>query len=68
MNNNRESPPGPMLSNELQVIGDPMKMAMGAEPVMRAMTLADLDDDCPVCQMNRKRILSGNPPIALVFE
>lgn len=57
-----------MNDNDIQVIGNPMKMSIGAEPVMRPMRLDDLEDDCWICQQNRARILAGDPPMALVFE
>lgn len=52
----------------IQFIGDPTKMMEGVEPKLRAMTLDDIDDDCPACRANRKRILAGDPPMAYVFE
>ena len=53
---------------ELQIIGSPEGMLSGRPPVMREMTLDDIDDDCPVCRRNRKRILAGNPPTVLAFD
>ncbi|MBJ7354068.1 MAG: hypothetical protein JHC98_04520 [Thermoleophilaceae bacterium] len=50
----------------IQIIGDPT--ALGAEPTVRAMTLDDIEDDCPICQMMREEILAGNPPQVMVFE
>lgn len=60
---------GALESDEVvQVIGDPTRMFEGAEPVLRELRLDDLEDDCPACTANRKRILSGNPPMAYVYE
>lgn len=50
----------------IQIIGDPT--ALGGEPVVREMTLDDIEDDCPICQAMRDEILSGNPPQVMVFE
>jgi hypothetical protein len=50
----------------IQIIGDPT--AMGGEPTVRAMTLDDIEDDCPLCQAMRDEILAGNPPQVMVFE
>lgn len=50
----------------IQIIGDPC--AMGGEPTVRAMTLDDIEDDCPICQAMRDEILAGNPPEVMVFE
>lgn len=52
----------------IQVIGDPRKMFSGAEPTLRRMRLDDLDDDCPVCQANRERILADDPPMVYAFD
>lgn len=52
----------------LQIIGSPEAMFSGRPPVMREMTLDDLDDDCPVCRRNRKRILAGKAPTVLAFD
>lgn len=51
----------------LQVIGTAEDFASGREPVMREMRLDDIEDDCPVCQMNRERIVAGDPPLVLAF-
>ncbi len=58
----------PATGEELQIIGDPEAMARGAAPVFRKMTLDDLDDDCPICVINRQRILAGDAPTVMVFE
>lgn len=50
----------------IQIIGDPT--TPGGEPVVREMTLDDIEDDCPICQAMREEILSGNPPQVMVFE
>lgn len=52
----------------IQFIGNPAKLIEGVEPTFREMTLDDIEDDCPACRANRKRILAGNPPMAYVFE
>lgn len=57
-----------MADESVQVIGDPSKMMRGKKPKYRAMRLEDIEDDCPVCQANRERILAGDPPMAYVYE
>lgn len=52
----------------VQVIGDPQKAMSGTKPVYRALTLDDIEDDCPVCQANRQRILAGDPPMAWAYD
>lgn len=52
----------------LQIIGNFEAMARGAEPRMRPMTLDDIEDDCPVCRINRERILAGDPPMVLAYD
>ena len=52
--------------DSIQIIGNPN--SLGGEPVVREMTLEDIEDDCPICQAMRKEILSGNPPQVMVFE
>lgn len=53
-------------TDAIQIIGDPN--AIGGEPVVREMTLDDIEDDCPICQAMREEILSGKPPQVMVFE
>lgn len=52
----------------IQILGHPDAMFSGAKPVMRELTLADIEDDCPACQANRALIEAGTPPMALVYE
>jgi hypothetical protein len=52
----------------VQMIGTFEQFASGAEPQLRPMTLDDVEDDCPVCQMNRERILAGDPPMVMAFD
>lgn len=55
-------------SEPIQVIGRPDQFMSGAEPTMRPMRIDDLEDDCELCQMNRARILAGDPPMVLAFD
>jgi hypothetical protein len=55
-------------SDVVQVIGDPKKMMRGKKPKYRAMTLDDIEDDCPACQALRESILAGEAPMAYVYE
>ncbi|MFT4049274.1 MAG: hypothetical protein QM648_05475 [Solirubrobacterales bacterium] len=67
--NNSEFPDFDLPAGEaLQIIGNPEAMMSGRPPVVREMTLDDLDDDCWACRKNRKRILAGNPPTVLAFD
>lgn len=52
----------------IQMIGTPEQFASGKEPQMRPMRLDDIEDDCPVCKINRERILAGDPPMVLAFD
>lgn len=52
----------------IQVIGTYEQLASGKEPTMRPMRLDDIEDDCPVCKINRERILAGDPPMVLAFD
>jgi hypothetical protein len=56
------------MDGTIQVLGNYEAMARGGKPRMRPMTLDDLDDDCPVCRANRKRIEAGDPPIVLAYD
>lgn len=56
------------LDGGFQIVGSPDKFLSGAEPQMRPMRLEDLDDDCPICRQNRKKILAGKPPMVLAFD
>lgn len=42
--------------------------ARGKTATLRALTLADLADDCPVCQETRARIEAGDPPVCWVYD
>ncbi len=52
----------------VQIVGTPAQLASGKEPTLRAMTLDDIEDDCPVCQVNRDRILAGDAPMIYAFD
>lgn len=58
-----ESPDQPV-----QVIGSLEAFADGITPTIRKMQLSDLDDDCPICEANRERILAGDPPTVVAFD
>jgi hypothetical protein len=58
----------PNPGEDVQVIGSPFKAMFGGKPTYRAMTLDDIEDDCPLCQANRARILAGDPPMAYVYD
>ena len=63
----RQRMQGPIApADTILIIGDPT--AIGTEPVVRAMTLDDIEDDCPICQAMRDEILAGNPPEVMIFE
>jgi hypothetical protein len=55
-------------SDGIQIVGTPEQFASGAEPHMRPMRIEDLDDECPICMANRRRILEGDPPMVLAFD
>ncbi len=50
----------------LEVIGNPFTSSK--PPVRRKATLADIEDDCAICQQMREKILAGNPPTILFYE
>lgn len=52
----------------IQIIGSPEQFASGAEPTLRPMRLDDIEDDCDLCQMNKARILAGDPPMVMAFD
>lgn len=52
----------------IQVIGTPEQFMSGAQPQLRPMRIDDLEDDCDLCQMNRQRILAGDPPMVMAFD
>lgn len=52
----------------IQIIGSPEQFLSGAEPQLRPMRLDDIEDDCPLCQCNRERILAGDPPMVMAFD
>lgn len=52
----------------MQIVGTPEQLASGKAPKLRAMTLDDIEDDCPVCQFNRERILAGDAPMIYAFD
>lgn len=54
--------------NAVQVIGSPLQMMSGKQPILREMTLDDIEDDCPICQANRDLILTGNAPMVYAFD
>lgn len=57
-----------MIADGIQVIGTAADFMSGKTPRMRELTLDDITDNCPVCVVNRKRILAGDPPMAMVFD
>lgn len=61
-------PLGLAKSDGIQVIGTTADFLSGKEPILRELTLDDVVDDCPACVANRKLILAGRPPMAMVFE
>ena len=56
----------PLSSEVVNVVGNPANLS--GEPTMRAATLDDVEDDCPLCQEMRRQILAGNPPQVLAYE
>lgn len=56
------------MEEPIQVIGSPKSFFSGKSPQMRKMTLDDIEDDCDLCQMNRERILAGDPPTVMVYD
>lgn len=52
----------------VQVIGSRQQFMSGAKPQLREMRIDDLEDDCPICQINRARILDGDPPMVYAFD
>ena len=50
------------------VSGTPDAFMSGRPPKMREMTLDDIEDECDLCQMNRERILAGDPPTVMAYD
>ncbi len=53
------------INEPVQIIGAP---GDGTKVSFRAMTLDDIDDNCPICEANRKQILAGNPPKVMFYK
>jgi hypothetical protein len=52
----------------VQVVGTTEQLASGKEPTLREMTLDDIEDDCPICKLNRDRIEAGDAPMVYAFD